>query len=639
MKRPSDRRAPGWVLALLAVVFAAVPLRAQDSTVPSTPREAVDSEKAAMKAELDSVRLGVEDAEQKQYTFLKRVERLANATGTRVNGSGWVLWRDGQSWGSRAGLPLSDRGFDALLDLDINGTVSKEVKYSGLFRLRSDLMPSLGSHRLAIRRIHLDLNPNWFSAVIGDFDESYTPFTLQNRDAHDFSWEPTFLKRPWSYAKRERFVGSEPDLPLRGARVGTALMWPDSKVLDRFRISSFGHYARSNFDTVTANYNGSSVFLYGARAEMIFRGGAALRAYGILYDEPLWSRPHPGYQYSVPATWQRAQRVGSVKPRYERRLVGRLTVGVEGEAAFSTLRADKREPYRNVSDYAMFGGPYLRWSAGTVRFNALEVGTDFRSPLAQTRQVDDRTGALLAYPVLTSLPEPGSTFAYYDRLKDNVFPYGWATPNRQGGGLELDLKFLEKGALKIRGAAYAVHEFLGNYVVTPDWLNVAPVDAPKSPTNPLRDFVYVNVGPRLDLKPLLGLKRGLEAACNVRGERTKSDVFGELKSDQIAAGVKVEALKGWWVEPGGLWGTFRGREAFLDGQYARAPYRFDNADLGRYVAAEVDRKVTTLGCSSTVEAGTNSKFVLDASLTETKDGGVDGRRVDRRTTFGYEVEF
>jgi len=255
------------------------------------------------------------------------------------------------------------------------------------------------------------------------------------------------------------------------------------------------------------------------------------------------------------------------------------------------------------------------------------------------RQRDARTGAVLSMPVLSALPAPGGQFAWYSRLEDNVFPYGMATPNRQGGGLEFDLGFLKKKALKLKGSAYSVREITGNYVVIPDWTAVAPVDAPESPENPLRDFLTVNASPRIDLVPLTGWKRGLEVAFNVRMERTKSELFGKLESRILSGGVKAEVLKGWWLEPAVMLLSSKGAEAMVDGAYARSPYRFDNRDLGLYAATEVDVKAAVLGISTTVEAGPSAKFILDASNRKSEDVRADRVRNDNSVNVGYEVVF
>jgi hypothetical protein len=645
MKRPSDLAGAmcARALALLALLSLPGILRAQaaadEPVTARTPREAYSQEKDSIAAERENLRFAVEDAEGEQYSFLKRIERLVNAAGTRLNGLGRVLWTNEQAYGTHTVLPASDRGFDALLDLSVNGTLSREARWSGLFRLRSDLLPTLSSNSLTVQQLRMDLNPKWFSAVIGDFEESYTPFTLWNRDAHDLVWDPTFSRRPWDIAKHERFVGEEPSFPFRGARAGTAVMWPDSPVMDRLQVSAFGHYARNSFDAATASYDGRSVLLGGASAEVSFKGGAGLRAYGLLYDMPDWSRPGGVYDYADPDTWSRSCRVGSVRPRVERRVWRRVFVGLEGEAAFSVLEADKNEPYRNTGDYAIVGGPSVRWGAGKVQFNALEVGNGYYSPLAQMRQRDDLTGAVVSMPVLSSLPTPAGFFAHYSRLDDNVFPYGLATPNRQGFGADFDLRFLRKAALKLKGSVWRVSEYIGNYVVTGDRTNVEPVDAPGGQTNPLRDFLYVNVAPRFDLAPTTGYPRDLELLLNVRMEDTKSDLFGELKGNRLAAGLRAGVLKGWWLEPAAMLSTSKGSEAMMAGGVARYPYRFDNRDSGKYAAADVDVKTTVLGLSTTVEAGPNAKFLLDASNREEKDALSGSVVRENAVSVGYEVVF
>jgi len=86
MKRPSELAG---LLALLAFLALPALVHAQDGPVTArTPREAVSQERAVVTEEFDNLRFSVEDAEQEQYSLLKRAERLLNAAGTRVNGTG-----------------------------------------------------------------------------------------------------------------------------------------------------------------------------------------------------------------------------------------------------------------------------------------------------------------------------------------------------------------------------------------------------------------------------------------------------------------------------------------------------------------------------------------------------------------------
>src|SRR5208283_830656 len=121
--------------------------------------------------------------------------------------------------------------------------------------------------------------------------------------------------------------------------------------------------------------------------------------------------------------------------------------------------------------------------------------------------------------------------------QDNTFPYGLATPNREGFGGELDVKALEKDALKIKGSVYFVQEISGNLVVNNSVTGFIPVDSPaNSLLVPIRNFTYVNIGPSFNLGPYIGFDRDLEIGTNIRYEQTSSDL-GILTSTWVIGAI------------------------------------------------------------------------------------------------------
>ncbi|HEY5039942.1 MAG TPA: hypothetical protein VIJ93_12800, partial [bacterium] len=333
------------------------------------------------------------------------------------------------------------------------------------------------------------------------------------------------------------------------------------------------------------------------------------------------------------ATWAHQYTISSLKPSLDVGLGSDAGFGGTLEGAFSAYVDDKRDSSKNTSDYAILGGPYFRFHHSKVTFNYLNVGPNYFSPLAQTRQ-DNITGlspALLngnptadffSAPLrnqffLSNVPRPSGIFSFYDRTQDNTFPYGFATPNRDGFGLDLDVKALEKDTLKILGSVYFVKEISDNLVVNPAATNYVAVDAVPGALTPVRNFTYVNVGPSFNLGPSLGLAGDLEIGVNGRYEQTTSAI-GTLTSTWILGGVRA-GIFSWW-EAAASFGTqqLNGSEAGYGGTtLARYSYTFDNRDLlvGGYSVFNINGSWQSWRVSSTFKMTKNSNLYFDYDMT------------------------
>jgi hypothetical protein len=462
------------------------------------------------------------------------------------------------------------------------------------------------------------------STTLGDFDLSWTPFTLWNRDCdNDYLYTPGVLERWNRYEKSPYFVNNPPDWPLRGVRIGTAVMWPNSSVLDSFKVEAFAHMLRTGYSSgyVAFRYTG---WMFGAMSEIKAKKYLTLDAYGLMLDEPLDSDdPAAVYKTYGSSTWAQRYSIGSLAPKLAIDLNDNMVVGANVECAGTNYWDDKTVTSRKVQDWSTYGGPYLKYKTSTVSVNYLNVGYGFYSPMAQLRERDDYSGEITKHPVVLSndigidaLGRPSALFKYYNRATDNVFPYGLATPNRRGFGGDFDFKALQKDALSFKAKVYAVEEITDNFVVNKAGTSFESVDKTVWAANPKRKFVYVNVGPQLDIASLLNVKRRLDAGFNVRSESTKSDI-GTLNSTMFQVGVGV-GIKSWLdFEVAGRVGKAKGREATLDGAYARTAYPYDNTDLGKYIVTDFDGIYRMGAISFIFKIDKNSKLFVDAALEKT----------------------
>jgi hypothetical protein len=332
------------------------------------------------------------------------------------------------------------------------------------------------------------------------------------------------IAREDDFQKYESFLNNEPNWPFRGIKIGTDILWPDSQFIDRFSIGGMANMIRSGFND---NSSGGSYFgpgdftdwIFGAKAEIKLKrwylGGASLQlgldAYGVMLDEPTYSAlPYSAGLPGTPPTEYNPLNphqytISSIKPSFDVGLGGETGFGGTWEGAFSTYEDNKLNSATDVSDYAILAGPYFRFGHSKITFNFLNVGPNFFSPLAQTRQDNLQPGSsigniavnglaspdLLSAPLrsqffLSNVPSAGNIFSFYDRTQDNTFPYGLATPNREGIGFDFDVKATDKDALKIPGSVYFVQEINDNLVVDPGAVGYVSVDAVAGVPNPMR---------------------------------------------------------------------------------------------------------------------------------------------------------
>ena len=245
---------------------------------------------------------------------------------------------------------------------------------------------------------------------------------------------------------------------------------------------------------------------------------------------------------------------------------------------------------------------------------------------------------------LPNVPRASAIFGYYDRTQDNVFPYGPGTPNRQGIGMDLDVKALKNNALKIVGAAYLVQEIDGNLVVNKAGNAFAPLDPDASGNAPVRKFTYLNFGPSIDLGPLVDWEGGaLQIGTNLRMEQTDSTV-GTLTSTWLIGEAKVGLFP--WLEFSAAFSNqdLSGTEEGYDGSVlARYSYLYDNTDLGRYHPFTVNGNIQALMFTTAFKIDRNSTAYFDYSLVTGNDlpgfGPTVGTLNSQTMEMVYEIQF
>jgi hypothetical protein len=627
----------------------------------------------------DSTLKDASDMETEQYDLWKRLKGITEYPTVAWHGLGRAFAISQQYYGNTAALGLTHnatRDAWGYLDFNPEGVVDKEIRWNAILRYQTQFESnqSASIDLLTIRRVTMDFNAPWLSATLGDFDESYTPLTLWNRDNLDLRYKPEMYAREDDTLKYESFLNNEPNWPFRGVRVGTAILWPDSDLLDRFKISAMADMISDGFNDTSgqAFYFGSgdfTNFIFGSNGQLKskrwYMGGAtsvqlALDAYAVILAQPLGTNA-PGSLYNPfnPDTWAHHYQTISLKPSVDVGLGDDSSFGGTWEGASAVFQDDERDDNKVISDYAILAGPYLRLGRSKITFNYLYVGPYYYSPMAQTRQDDIAPGTttsaavtpeLLEAPLrsqffLNPIPRAGGIFSFYDRTQDNTFPYGLATPNREGGGMDLDVKALEKDALQISGSFYLVQEISDNLVANSTGTGLTAVDGNTQAPTPQRNFVYVNVGPSINLGPFVGLTQDLTLGTNVRFEQTSSAI-GTLTSVWVLGGAQVGLFPWWELAASYSDQEINGKEAGYGGTtLARYSYIFDNSDLGQYQVFNINGSNQSWRLSSVFKINRHSNLYLDYDLTGgnaipyTGTTSPGGKLSNQYVEMTYEIQF
>ena len=637
-----------------AATAAETPVAGAAQVSPS--ESAAQNEMDGLKNDVGALKDKSQGLDEAQQKMRKKLNGILNQTAVRVNGLGLGLASNQRQFGPMGAAVVSTTNAVGLLDLRTSGVIGREVQWGFLTRVSSGQVPSgIGpanpgdlsglfpseidpGNVLSVLRVTGTWSPSFLSLTLGDFDESYTPLTLWNRDAQDLKAAPEFIDRVEKFSLYSNgFLDAAPLVPLRGARLSVKFDRPKGRILQGLEASTFVHMVKNGFNNSSYG-SGFTTWCVGGKGHFTFRPGAELDAYGMLYDDqPGTSGPSYVYDDFVPSTWPHRYWVGSVRPKLERGFSG-VTLGAQMEIAGNKYEADLQRPERTLHDFAYYGGPYVKKGESVLKFQYLEVGPSFYSPFAQVRQRS--VTAYTSVPSLETLGDPSNYFLTYNRGEDNTFPYGLATPNRKGFGLDLDLKALQDDAFTLSASFYKVEEIMGNLVVDDSYTYLVPVENPALSVPPMRKFTYANVGPRLDAAKLLKRKLPLEISLNVRSEKTVSSL-GTLKSTGVVPGLRAGVAKGWEWNLAYAHYRYQGVEAGLNGTLtARYSYWYDPTDRTHYSQVPVDSTGGTIFVSTKIAMGKSSDLSLDGWTSSGKSLDVANSRMrSQYLGFMHETRF
>jgi hypothetical protein len=440
----------------------------------------IDVDKLEDKLSDDRARNEVFAALQKEY--LKR-------TGTDVSGFSRGFMYNYRGFGANASYPPMDYNAAIFVELDMKSIPVPDI----LFDARIRLWRSIGMYyqdpiqpEYQLRWLSLSNTNEAVNITAGDFFKSYTPLTLWNSGAPVYTLiEPTSFNRNRLDTEELVYLNNGPDWHMRGLQLSSGRDWPKDF------LSGFGLQAMSGViqdatpDTFASYYAGSqdSLSLLGDNVE--------LKGVGLL----LWQDPDSAsepYQLGNPFTAKQYQ-IGSLDARATLPFADQVNLTGTIEKAFTQYDDNAADSQQVFEDSGMVVKGSLNILGAHFTAKYLDIGPYFYSPGAQTNAftpeagfpgylstnmygIDDALPGYLNNFVFQDVNRP--SFAPYDRLSENMLPYGDATPNREGMVLGFSADIGQNGWLKPQ-ASYVLngfHEIQPDNILGQDGMSVTAVD-------------------------------------------------------------------------------------------------------------------------------------------------------------------
>ncbi len=419
---------------------------------------------------------------QQQQEFLKR-------TGTTVSGFSRGYFYDFRGFGPNAYYPAADYDSMIFMDMDLKSIPVPMVLFNGDIRFwRTVGFYYADPHpKYDLRWISLSDYNEYCTLTAGDFFQHYTPLTLWNNGIPVYT-----LIEPLSYYRNRKDVEElesldhEPDWRLRGFQVSTEMGWPGDPFLSTLDFQAMAGPVKQATEYRFGDYYAGSHATLSFFNNNLEVGGVGL----LIWDDP--DSADTPYDPNDNLTWARQYQIGSLTGRLTIPLDEDFSLGGNLECAGSEFQDDINDPQRESQDWAVLGTGALNILGLHLTAKYYNIGPYFYSPGAQTNaftpgsggsdylatddfgEDEDLIGVLNTYPI-QSAGEP--SFAPYDRMEENMLPYGDATPNREGvvGGWNLQVG--DHGWLNSLGSfTVQMQEIEPNYVLNPTSTGVTAVD-------------------------------------------------------------------------------------------------------------------------------------------------------------------
>ena len=383
--------------------------------------------------------------EARNEVFKALQEQYLKRTGTDVKGFTRGYMNNYRGFGNDPLYGPMDYNADIFMEMDLKSVPVPDLLFDGRIRF----WRSIGMYyqdpiqpEYQLRWISL-LNFNEAANLTaGDFYKSYTPLTLWDSDAPVYTLiEPSSFKRNRLDTAELVYMDQAPNWHLRGFQAVSSKEWAKD-AFSGFSLQAMGGSAKEaspfTFGSFYAGTQDSLSFL----SDNLKITGTGLM---LWQDQNTANVP---YQPGNPTTYAKQYQVASLSARLSAPLGDKADLRFEAENAGSQYQDDANNPQSVFKDWAFLGRASLNVEGFHLSAKYIDNGPYFYSPGAQTNAfsafpfaspgyvtgtyygADDALPGWLNGFVFQDVNRP--SFAAYDRLAENILPYGDATPNRQG---------------------------------------------------------------------------------------------------------------------------------------------------------------------------------------------------------------
>jgi hypothetical protein len=414
------------------------------------------------KSELMAMGVDTAQIESRIYALQHNNESLADLqklylqrTGTDVTGFSRGYFNEYRGFGNNAVYGPAVYNSAIFGEMDLKSVPVPSVLFDARIRLwrtigfyNQDPIEKDGGTLFDIRWLSLSNYNDYVNVTAGDFLIHYTPLTLWNYEVPVYNFiEPTSYYRNRKNVEELVSMNYGNDWRLRGFELFTYPKFEKGSF-----VSSFDAQAMGGPIDAQNPFQFGSYFAGGETAIRFLDDGLEFKTTGLsLWDDNGTVNPTP-VLYNP-----KAYQIGSVSTKLVLSFAKDINIIGAAEGADSNyndnLNVIANAPttqYPIYNDAALIGTGEINVGGLHLQAKYLDIGSNFYSPGAQTNRwtpVSNAPGyyhddnywedeALIGY--LNNFPFQGIQgvgqpyFAPYDRMTENILPYGDATPNRQG---------------------------------------------------------------------------------------------------------------------------------------------------------------------------------------------------------------
>ncbi len=448
----------------------------------------------AMGKDLPQIEDRIYTLEHINDSLVQQQQEDLQRTGTTGYGFSRGYFNEYRGFGVNAIYPAADYNSVIFMDMGLRSVPVPGVLFNTTIRFYRTVGDYYGdpiTNKVDVHWISLSDFNECFTLTAGDFYKHYTPLTLWNYDIPVYTFiEPTSFYRTRKDLEDFVYGDHEPDWRLRGFQLSSDVDWPNSDVLSFLKFQAMGGPLKQ-----ATQYRFGDYFAGTQTSISFFGDNLGFMATGLLiWDDP--GTESTPYDPNINLTWPQQYQIGSLSSRLNIPFAGDINLGGTVEWAGSDYQQDTTNPQRQFEDTAVMATGVLNISGIHVTAKYVNVGAFFYSPGAQTNEYtpgsgsgiyltssdfldDGLDGYLNDYP-LQAVGVP--SFAPYDRMEENMLPYGDASPNREGMVVGISADIGNNGWLKPQFkfvpdvAGLQMQEIQPNYILSGGGTGVTAVD-------------------------------------------------------------------------------------------------------------------------------------------------------------------